>query len=64
MNNSVETINAAATAIISAETRVQPTTVPVSLCIYVGFVVEYNSVFSIFVFMCLGAEKMKENERE
>jgi hypothetical protein len=63
-NNSVETINAAATAIVSAETRVQPTAVPVSVCVYlsVGFV--YDCVSSIlFIFLCLVAEKMRKMER-
>lgn len=36
-NNSVETVNAAATAIVNAESRVQPTTVQVILFIFYVF---------------------------
>jgi hypothetical protein len=46
VNNSVETINAAATAIISAETRVQPTTVPKR---------RWGSCWSIY--WCFGSHK-------
>lgn len=36
-NNSVETVNAAATAIVNAESRVQPTSVQVILFIFMFF---------------------------
>lgn len=37
-NNSVETVNAAATAIVNAESRVQPTSVQVILLIFYVFI--------------------------
>lgn len=41
MNNSVDTVNAAATAIVSAEARVQPPAPPVGsfFCFFLYFVV-------------------------
>lgn len=41
-NNSVETVNAAATAIVNAESRVQPTSVQVILFIFLYiFLIDY-----------------------
>ena len=51
MNNSVDTVNAAATAIVSAEARVQPPTPPVgSLFFFL--------LYSI-VWFCFGTEKVQ-----
>ena len=58
-NNSVETINAAATAIVSAESRVQPTTVPVSVCVVLYMI----GCLQFYFFLCLVAEKMRKIER-
>lgn len=44
-NNSVETVNAAASAIVTAETRVQPSTVQVLL-----FLLSVSTSLSFFIF--------------
>lgn len=45
VHDSVETVNAAATAIVAAEARVQPSRVQV--CAYLGYNRIYNRVFSV-----------------
>lgn len=48
-NNSVETVNAAATAIVNAESRVQPTSVQVILFIFICFLVDYVCMWRFYM---------------
>ncbi|RDY09951.1 hypothetical protein CR513_05595, partial [Mucuna pruriens] len=58
INNSVDTVNAAASAIVAAESRIQPTTVPVLLSLSYSLIVpkkRWGSCWSLY--WCFGPHK-------